>query len=545
MLPDPATPGGRQAVKRAVSADEVARLEREWAVLVQAGHPGLVSPLGPVEPAADGGAVLRTRALPGPSLALAPPYSAEEIAGLIEVVATTLADLHDAGFVHGGLGMAHVILGAGGTPVLCSLGRGGPGTEAVGDGSRCPGPTDDVADLGALLHHLISWARSGEPPSDPWALLRADLCAARRPKRRATLDPFDVLTALADQATDPEPARRPAARALAAAIAQQVPGRHLPAEECAAVDSTEPAAFGPLAAPAASEESTGMAARRRPWRSAPWPAARRVLRNNASEGLRQRLRSFAPPAPPVNGPAVDTGVARSSAHLARHAARAVALGVAAVALVIAAPSALALVRPPGRPHAGSRAEPSVTSAPLAEDGSGGPEPSLATGPGPSLPPGPAPAPAPPPRSMPAGAPNTSATGAPMPGQSSPRPVCLPVAPPSADVDGDGCAETVSFSAGIVSAGPARFSLGADVVAVTVGDWWCTGHATMAVLGRDGSVLVFSSWPAMGGDLTGTVAGVVPGATTLGVAVGNHGGCDQPRANVPGRPPVVVDPGPGP
>jgi hypothetical protein len=113
------------------------------------------------------------------------------------------------------------------------------------------------------------------------------------------------------------------------------------------------------------------------------------------------------------------------------------------------------------------------------------------------------------------------------------------------VNGDGCAETVSFAAGVVRAGAARFSLGADVVAITVGDWWCTGRATLAALSPDGSVSVFPSWPAMGGDLEGTVAGVVPGAGGLGVAPRTQVGCERPRADIPGRPSVIVDPGPGP
>ncbi len=544
MLPDPGTPGAHQAVKRAVTADEVARLEREWAVLVQVRHPGLVSPLGPVEPAADGGAVLRMRALAGPSLALAPPYAAEEIAGIAEVVATTLADLHDAGFFHGGVGAAHVVLDEGGRPVLCSLGRGGPMAEATGDA----GPTEDVADLGALLHHLVSWARNGEPATDPWALLRADLFVARRRRPPAVPDPFDVLTALADQATDVEAARRPAARALAAALAHQVPGRRLPAASCEPADGQGMAA--PLApvAPVAPDPSTAVGPQRRPWRSSAGSPRPGAVGDDPSERLRQRLRSFAPAATPVDELGIESPGARSSV-VARHVGRALALGVAAVALVIAAPGAVALVRPPGRPHNGPRAAPSLTSRPPVTTGPGTAEPGVLPGAGPEPTPEPAGGPSQPtvmppsagPSTTP-GTPGTPATGATVPAPSGPPPACTPTAPPSADVDGDGCAETVTLAAGIVRAGSARFSLGADVVAVTVGDWWCTGHATMAALSGDGSVSVFSAWPAMNGDLEGTVAGVVPGATGLGVAVPEQGGCDRPRADVPGQPAVVLDPG---
>lgn len=130
-------------------------------------------------------------------------------AGLLAAVATTVADLHAMGVVHGRIEPSHVVVDGVGRPVLC--GFGGPEPTAVG-----PGPADDVAAVGRLIDHLLGPEAEPEPiPDRRWI---------RRPwagyDRRA-------LQLLADRATHEDPARRPTARALANAIIEAVPKAHL------------------------------------------------------------------------------------------------------------------------------------------------------------------------------------------------------------------------------------------------------------------------------------------------------------------------------
>src|SRR4051794_30648783 len=130
--------------KRAVDAEGVARLRREADVLVAARHPGVVELVGLD---VDGDHAVLATVDVGPSLAEAGDLSADRVAELVAAVATTVADLHRLGLVHGAIEPAHVLLAADGRPVLCSLGRGGRvGEHPPGS----PGPlttADDIADL--------------------------------------------------------------------------------------------------------------------------------------------------------------------------------------------------------------------------------------------------------------------------------------------------------------------------------------------------------------------------------------------------------------
>ncbi|MGI8685897.1 MAG: hypothetical protein ACR2MO_12575, partial [Acidimicrobiales bacterium] len=119
------------------------RVEAEAAALAAAHHPGVVE----LVDAAAG--VLRTTHLPDARpLADAGPLTADEVAGVVAAVATTLADLHERGVVHGGLDGGHVLVAADGRPVLCSLGRAGS-------------PADDVLALGTLATALLAGIPSG------------------------------------------------------------------------------------------------------------------------------------------------------------------------------------------------------------------------------------------------------------------------------------------------------------------------------------------------------------------------------------------------
>ena len=208
--------GRRVVEKRADSAADVPRLRREADFLQVATHPGLVELVqfedGP-EPR------LRTGFLGGRSLDAAGRLEVEEIAGVVAALASTVADLHGMGLVHGAVASQHVLLDEDGRPVLCSPGYGGlagerpPALPALPpsflDRSRDEksglGPGTDVFGIGAILRQLLA-ERAGHP-------------------RRATVD---ALETLADRALAPTPSDRPTARALADAVHDTVLGARLP-----------------------------------------------------------------------------------------------------------------------------------------------------------------------------------------------------------------------------------------------------------------------------------------------------------------------------
>lgn len=177
------------------------RVETEAAVLAGLRHPGVVELAG----MEDG--LLRTRWVEGRPLTELGPLPADEMAGLVAAVAATVADLHEAGVVHGGIDATHVLVDAEGRPVLCSFGRGGD-------------PPDDVAALGRLLGSLAA----GSQPSIP-----ARPGGRRRRPLGAMLAPpaSPALAELAARATG-DVAGRPSARELSAAIHRRVPGARLP-----------------------------------------------------------------------------------------------------------------------------------------------------------------------------------------------------------------------------------------------------------------------------------------------------------------------------
>jgi hypothetical protein len=118
-------------------------------------------------------------------------------------VASTLADLHAIGIVHGRIVASHVLISDGGRPRLCGF----------GDGSSAASPEDDVAALGALIAEVLGRDEEPEPiPERRWGRRRRWNGWERR-----------ALLMLADQATADSPSRRPTARRLAAAIAEAVP----------------------------------------------------------------------------------------------------------------------------------------------------------------------------------------------------------------------------------------------------------------------------------------------------------------------------------
>lgn len=194
-------PGGPLAVKTATSPTEIDRLQREAVRLRKASHPGVVAIVG-CEPV---GQALELRTRYAGDAATRWSGSLARAAGLAAAIASTLADLHEIGMVHGRLDASHVLLGSDGRPRLC-------GMSGVDDAT----PADDVHALATLLDDLLS--RVDVDRRSPLALTWPRGSAG---DRRA-------LTQVVSRALDPVASRRPSARALAASILGAVPGADLP-----------------------------------------------------------------------------------------------------------------------------------------------------------------------------------------------------------------------------------------------------------------------------------------------------------------------------
>ncbi len=203
--------GRRVMAKVAETADEAVRLEREAALLESARHPGVVELVG-----VDGhgvGAILLTAHVDGPTLARVGRLPLEESAGLLAALASTLADLHGLGLVHGAVCPDHVIVGPGGRPVLCGFAYGGHVGQPVGPVAAVPREFADpaAADAQALTPAL-------------------DVFAIGALARFLAPDPpaGHVLGKVAEEAMSGDVSARPSARALAEALQREVPAARLP-----------------------------------------------------------------------------------------------------------------------------------------------------------------------------------------------------------------------------------------------------------------------------------------------------------------------------
>lgn len=488
--------GGPVVVKTA-SGPDARRLRQERARLTRAVHPGVVALArshtdGPADAgdddegnADDDVVELRTSYAGEPVVRWSGSVAA--VAGLGAAVASTLADLHEMGVVHGRLDGSHVLVADDARPRLCGL----AGVE--GAAAR-----DDVAALGALLGELLTRC-----PDRPRGRLvrRRGAGAARR-----------ALQQVLDQATDPVPTRRPGARALADAILSAVPGAHLPEAgrppACAGVPgagtlATEPGTrgvdrqapdtldriwsyadprsdeerwaealgSGPPDLPAAGGDGSTLPLAVRdtpPWgeetvlhdRTEPVPLDPDLTRDHvATAGRVAALRRQATDRDRAPAPE------RRRARLA--AAGAAAVGVATVGVAMASATVLG---PGGGADAPRRA----------------------------------PTPRPPA----------------VPGE------CAAVPAPAADVDGDGCPEALSVRDRTVDGGVARWSLGEPGDHVALGDWDCDGQASAAVVRPGtGEVFVFAGWTEAGEAVTVDPSERVDGA--VGIRAQPDGaGCDD-------------------
>ena len=230
--------GRRILEKQAETDDEAARLRREADLLDVAGHPGLVELVefedGP-EPR------LRTGFLEGGPLSELGELELEEVAGVVAALASTIADLHVMGLVHGAVAPEHVVLDEDGRPVLCSLGYGGLAGERP-------------SALPALPPSFVDPARQAEESSlrlaldlfGAGAILRQLLRRVPGHPRRAKVE---TLERLADEAMAENHTDRPTARSFADAVHDAIVGARLPRRGA-------PAAPRPAAAVRKPDEAT-------------------------------------------------------------------------------------------------------------------------------------------------------------------------------------------------------------------------------------------------------------------------------------------------
>ncbi|MDQ3980433.1 MAG: hypothetical protein M3314_12910 [Actinomycetota bacterium] len=460
--------GRRVVEKRAETSEEAARLRREADLFNVAGHPGMVELIG----FEDGPQPrLRTGFLEGGALSERPPLEIEEVAGVVAALASTIADLHAMGLVHGALAPERVVLDEDGRPVLCSLGYGGLA------GERPPA-------LPALPPPYADPARSADAPLDPafdvfgvGAMLGELVARVSGHPRRATVDALDRL---AERATAAVSGDRPSARSLADAVHDTVVGARLPRHGA-----------GARAGRAAVGFAGDVPDRERPlerWRQA----------HTAPVASRSRPVMVVPVAALA---VIAVGFVASRARLGDQAA----------------PRAAEREGPAPSGGPALAVPPSVTSAE-------GPPPPVTTTTVVVAPAAPAPAPR-----------GHGATGG-----------CGPLdAVLSADVDGDGCAEAVRYSQGVLEADGLRWAVGQSGDQVAIGDWSCHGSSSVALLRpATGEIFAFEGWASAGRDLQAPLVGRVGGGQQLRAADVDGDGCHELVVERSAGAPVVLRARPG-
>jgi len=207
--------------------------QREMEALARLHHPGLVTLHDSgTEPGPDGRTYVVTDLVDGPTLATRMqrgPLSVREIRKLAGALASALAHVHEGGFVHRDVKPANILLDHGSEPRLADFGiaRALDGTVATATGAVAGtaaylapeqvrgepvGPAADVYALGLVLIE----ARTGRREY-PGAMVES---ATARLYRRPVVPPRlpRDLAALLYAMTDPDPAARPSAADVVAAL---------------------------------------------------------------------------------------------------------------------------------------------------------------------------------------------------------------------------------------------------------------------------------------------------------------------------------------
>ena len=400
-----------------------------------------------------------------------------EVAGLVAAVAHTLADLHQLGIVHGRLTADHVLVLGDGRPVLCGLSRGTATALAGGQPDSPSGQLDPDVDVAALGRLLSRLVGPTRPSPIP----------ERRRRWRPDTDCRAALLTLADVASHDDSARRPSAATFASDVLALVPDARLPTRHAASV---------PPAAPLACAVEDAAVDGRAHHPSDPEASVDEPAVATTFDGP-PTLRRRAPGALAVARPAPDRpwSPARKVAAVA-----AILLAVGAVVLALG-----------GRDGAGGRATPATVVTTTASP--------------PTRHRSPAAVPTPPPTS----APSTPAAAS---------PACAGSRGP--DVDGDGCADAVSISQGVVTTPRHRYVVGGPTDQVVVADWTCDGRATPALLrSATGEVFLFPGWAQPGQAITVRAAATARPGSELTADDPDHDGCAALTLHEPGRPDRVL------
>lgn len=218
-------PSGNRVTKCATTEADRARLAAEARALRNLAHPGVVRLIEVA--GGDPPTALVLERVGGGSLGRMLAAPTQEVVRFGASLATTVADLHDVGWIHGAIRAEHVLVDGRGRPVLCGFGSAAP--SASSDRSR----RRDVSDLIRLMLELL-------PPEIDAKLRRA--LADRRWRRHSDARTL-ARRLLAQTETQRHrrlaPSRYVAAAALTVAGAVSIPlwaGDHRSPTKCPAVD---------------------------------------------------------------------------------------------------------------------------------------------------------------------------------------------------------------------------------------------------------------------------------------------------------------------
>jgi hypothetical protein len=467
------------AVKAAATPEDMARLACEAERLRLASHPGVVTFVD--HQVGEGRAELHTL-YAGDSLA---KWSGTltQVAGLAAAVATTLADLHDMGLVHGRIDPTHVLVGADGRPQLCGFSAADPDAE----------PADDVAGVGHLVEEMASRICTRPPGGGAFGWLA---------KLRGPLTEQRALGQVVLHATDPDPARRPSAQALARSLLAAVPSAQLPppgtlaegipgsrGSHLAETDFPGPSDDVGRLFTQAFVDQTAVGAED-VFADRPWLDPERERMDSRAEAARART---------------SPRRAQQRAALARVVAIAGVLSVVGGMVWFLAPAMMAH-GPPVSDEASN-----VGDTPVAGKVDG----NVAAA---------------------SGAADGAPDGCPPVGHDD----TVSSTQQIADINGDGCPERITISDGVVQAAGERWAVGEPGDDVALGDWNCDGVVTPGTYRHStGEVFVFAGWADHDRPLTAEPVGRVEGGVALEAVAtlgaggpGEAGVCDVPAVHLP-------------